>query len=163
MKRRTSLLLAGVLHIGLGSAGIARVAFGQGAAAPTAPDTHVVTAGFGDRAGAANIFTPHVQEIYVGDTVTWQIGGMLEPHTVTFGPPALIDKLAAGFVTPIMQKNSPPIIALNSQAALPTMGHTYNGMGFVNSGLLFGKGKPRRLHALEALKRHLVLGPLGQE
>jgi plastocyanin len=135
------LLLVGVLALGLGSAGSARVASGQGAAAPTAPDTHVVTAGFGDRAGAANIFTPEVQEIYVGDTITWQIGGTLEPHTVTFGPPTLIEKLAAGFVTPIMQKAGPPIIALNSQAALPTMGHTYDGTGFANSGLLYGKGK----------------------
>jgi plastocyanin len=40
-----------------------------------------------------------------------------------------------------MQKAGPPIIALTSQAALPTRGHTYNGTGFANSGFLYGKGK----------------------
>jgi plastocyanin len=135
------LLLAGALALGLGGAGLSRVALGHGAAAPTAPATHLVTAGFGDSGGYANTFAPQVQEIYAGDTVTWQIGGALEPHTVTFGPPALIEKLAAGIVTPIMQKNGPPIIAFNKQAAFPTKDPTYDGSGFANSGLLDGKGK----------------------
>jgi plastocyanin len=135
------LLLAGALALGLGGACISRVALGQGVAAPTAPDTHVVVAGFGDSAAAANVFAPQVQEIFVGDTVTWRIGGTLEPHTITFGPPALIEKLVAGLITPIMQKAGPPIIALNSRAALPTRGHTYDGTGLANSGLLDGTGK----------------------
>lgn len=142
MKYQRTLLFAGMLALGLGSTGITRASVAHRAvAAPTAPATVLVTAGFGDRNGAANIFAPQVVEIYTGDTVTWTIGGALEPHTISFGPRALLDKLAAGIITPVPQKAGPPLIAFNPQAALPTMGHTYGGTGFANSGLLDGKGK----------------------
>jgi plastocyanin len=143
VKHRTSLLLAGVLVLGLSGAGISRAATGPGtvAATPTSPATHLVTAGFGDRGGAANIFAPQVVEIYAGDTVTWTRGGALEPHTVSFGPQALLDKLAAGIIAPVPQQGGAPLMAFNSQAAFPTMSTTYDGTGFANSGILAGKGK----------------------
>jgi plastocyanin len=143
MNRTRTIGLAGLVALSLGGAGIGRAAVGHDAAAPapTIPATYKVTAGFGDRGGAANIFAPQVVEIYAGDTVTWTRGGDLEPHTVSFGPPSLIDKLAAGIMGPVPQKAGPPLIAFNSQAALPTMGTTYAGSGFANSGLLSAKGK----------------------
>jgi plastocyanin len=142
MNRRTaSFLTAGILALGIGGAGITRAAVQQKAATGPVAGNYTVTAGWGDKLGVANIFTPQTLEIYVGDTVTWKVGGSLEPHTITFGPTALLGKLANGFVAPVPQKAGPPIIALNSQAAFPTRGTTYSGTGFANSGLLDGKGK----------------------
>lgn len=147
MKRRTSIVVTTLLVLGLGASGITRAAGAHQAAAPapTAPATYTVTAGFGDRGGAANIFAPQVVEIYTGDTVAWTIGGDLEPHTVSFGPAALLGKLAAGLMRPVPQRGGPPLIAFNSQAAFPTNRTTYDGTGFANSGLLAGKGKTWRL------------------
>jgi plastocyanin len=142
MKRHTPLLLAGVLALGLGGAGIGRAAVQhQHASDPTAPAHYTVIAGWGDNYGAANIFTPATVEIYPGDTVTWKVGGTLEPHTVTFGPMAMLTKLAANITVVMPQKAGPPIIALNPQAAFPTRSTTYDGTGFANSGFLQGKGK----------------------
>jgi plastocyanin len=143
MKRSRSIALAALVALGLGGAGISHAAIGKQAATPTptTPATYKVTAGFGDRVGAANIFAPQVVEIYAGDTVTWTRGGDLEPHTVSFGPQALIEKLATGILAPVPQKAGPPLIAFNSQVAFPTMGTTYDGSGFANSGLLAAKGK----------------------
>src|SRR5262249_46394359 len=126
MNRRTaSFLTASILVLTIGGVGITRAAVQQRAATGPAPGSYTVTAGWGDKLGIANIFTPQTIEIYVGDTVTWKIGGSLEPHTITFGPSALLGRLANGFVAPIPQKAGPPIIALNSQVAFPTRGTTY--------------------------------------
>ncbi|HXT36057.1 MAG TPA: plastocyanin/azurin family copper-binding protein [Chloroflexota bacterium] len=111
------------------------------AAAPTEPTTYTMTAGFGDQGGEANYFAPQTIAIYQGDTITWKVGGDLEPHTIAFGPKALLDRLASGLISPIRQKAGPPVIALNAQAAFPIVGTTYAGTGFANSGILFGKGK----------------------
>jgi plastocyanin len=142
MKRSRTLVLAILVALSLGGAGISHAAIGQQAAtpAPTAPATYKVTAGFGDRGGAANIFAPQVVEIYAGDTVTWTRGGDLEPHTISFGPPRLLDKLAADLLAPVPQQAGPPLLAINSQVALPTRS-PYAGTGFANSGLLGAKGQ----------------------
>jgi plastocyanin len=139
MRRSLSTAVAALLALALCGAGTGRAA-NLRAAAPTSPTTYTVTAGFGDRGGAANVFAPQVLEIYAGDTVRWKIGGALEPHTVSFGPRALLDKLAAGIIVPVPQKAGPPLIAFNPQVATPTMGHTYSGTGYANSGVLDGKG-----------------------
>jgi len=142
MNYHRTLLVAGLLALGLGSAGYTHASTAQRATStPTAPTTYTVMAGFGDRGGEANYFAPQSIEIYSGDTITWKVGGDLEPHTITFGPPALLTKLANGLINPIMQKAGPPIIALNSQAVYPSQGSTYAGTGFANSGMLLGKGK----------------------
>jgi plastocyanin len=143
MKRSRSITVVVLAVVGLAGAGIGRAAVSHDVAvpSPTAPATYRVIAGFGDRGGAANIFAPQMVEIYTGDTVTWTRGGDLEPHTVTFGPPALLDKLAAGFLAPVPQKSEPPLLAVNSQVAFPTRSATYDGHGFANSGLLAAKGK----------------------
>lgn len=140
MRRILPTMSAALLVLGLSAAGVASAAR-TGAAAPTTHATYAVTAGFGDRGGAANIYAPQVIEIYVGDTVTWTIGGELEPHTVSFGPQSLLDKLAAAILAPVSQKAGPPLIAFDSRVALPTMGTTYGGTGYANSGVMAGKGK----------------------
>lgn len=60
----------------------------------------------------------------------------LEPHIVTFGPMALLKQLSHDFVTPMPQKNGPPVLAINAKAFKPTMGHIYDGTGYANSGFL---------------------------
>jgi plastocyanin len=104
-------------------------------AAATA-QTRTVIAGFGDRDGAANVFAPKVVDIYAGDTVTWRLGGALEPHTISFGPRALLQRLAEATVIPVPQRSEPPQVQLNPQVAFPSGGRTYSGSGFVSSGLL---------------------------
>lgn len=140
MRRSLSFTSAALLVLGLTGAAITHAASPR-ASDPTSPATYTVTAGFGDRGGAANIFAPQVVEVYAGDTVMWKLGGALEPHTISFGPLALLNKLSAGLIAPVPQKAGPPLIAFNSQVAMPTMGHTYAGTGYANSGLIQGKGK----------------------
>jgi plastocyanin len=122
--------------------GIARTqAATSHAAAPlTAPQHYTITAGWGNDDYAANIYTPHTIQIYAGDTVTWHNNSLLEPHTITFGPQALLARLAKNSVIPEPQKSGPPSFVVNPQAALPTRRATYDGTGFANSGLL-GKGQ----------------------
>lgn len=109
-----------------------------GAATPASTPVHhyIITAGWGDDDYAANIYTPHTLQIYAGDTVTWRINGLLEPHTISFGPMALLGKLAKNNVKVIPQKSGPPQIILQPQVAFPTRSHSYSGTGFVSSGIL---------------------------
>jgi plastocyanin len=142
-RHRLALICTGTAVLVLG-AGLARAAVQQQPTGPV-PDNYTVVAGWGDHLGVANIFTPATLEVYVGDTVTWKIGGSLEPHTITFGPPKLLDTLASNFVARVPQKVGPPIVALNSMGALPTRGTTYDGVGYANSGLLAAKGQSWKL------------------
>jgi plastocyanin len=77
-------------------------------------------------------FFPQRLTIHVGDTVEWM--GFF--HTVTFGPAALRDQLEKNFVMPMPQASGPPLLTLNPKVAFPSGGATYNGTGFVNSGIL---------------------------
>src|SRR5437763_5505888 len=99
----------------------------------TTTETRTVIAGFGDRVGAANVFAPKVIDIYAGDTVTWRLGGALEPHTISFGPRALLQRLAQATIIPVQQQGGPPQLQLNPQVAFPTAAPTYSGTAFVNS------------------------------
>ncbi|HEY8285243.1 MAG TPA: plastocyanin/azurin family copper-binding protein [Chloroflexota bacterium] len=126
-------VVGGLLVCSLANSGFARAAKPQD---PTSPAKYSVTVGYGDDDFAALTFTPSILHIYVGDSVSWTNRGKLEPHTVTFGPPALIDKLVNGVTVVTPQKAGPPIVSLNPQAAFPSKGSTFNGMGFANSGLL---------------------------
>jgi plastocyanin len=97
---------------------------------------YLITAGWGNDDYAANIYTPNTLRIYAGDSVTWRMGGLLEPHTISFGPLSLLRNLARNSVQVVPQKAGPPQFVLNSQGAFPTPSHTYTGTGFVNSGIL---------------------------
>ncbi len=100
---------------------------------------HIIQAGDGPQASndrtnstTSDAFAPYALTIHVGDTVQW-IGGF---HTISFGPDALIKQLQKSFFMPVPQKNGPPILVLNPKISWPSGGSTYNGMGFVNSGIL---------------------------
>ena len=83
-------------------------------------------------------FTHDPIVIPVGTTVTWTVRDPFEIHTVTFTsgkkPPALI--------IPQPQAGGPPKLLLNPAALTPTTSKTYNGTGYVNSGLLSPPGAP---------------------
>ena len=64
--------------------------------------------------------------------VEW-IGGF---HTVAFGPVTLRDQLEKSFVMPKPQPSGPPMLLINPKVAFPSGTHSYNGVGFVSSGIL---------------------------
>jgi plastocyanin len=133
-------MAAAAAIIGLGS--ITAVVYASGtfshASAPTSPAHFTVVVGGG---GTGNdftntIFTPQVLGIYAGDTVTFLEQGRIEPHTVTFGPKSMLNKLAPTLITPVPNKAGPPTLVFNSKIVLATTRQTYDGKGFANSGIL---------------------------
>ena len=86
--------------------------------------------------GSSLSFTPKYLDVTVGDTVLFKDVDALEPHTISFGPMALLKQLINNQFSPVPQKNGPPLLVANPKAFLPTMGHTYDGTGFASSGLL---------------------------
>jgi plastocyanin len=139
MRRFLPLLAVAVLLISLAPGVITRAArvHARARAGPNAAATHVVSVGFGgDRGGEAIIFTPKYIDVTVGDTVIWRDADGLEPHTVSFGPMAMLKKLAQDNIMPLPHK----LLGLNPKVANATPGNTYDGTGFANSGLLT-KGK----------------------
>ena len=112
-----------------------------GSTAPTSARTYDVTAGYGDDDYAANVFSPKVIQVYVGDTVRWHIGGLLEPHDVAFGPKATLDALAATLQLVVPAKAGPPTVEINPRLVAPTSGATYDGTGLAHSGFM-AKGSP---------------------
>jgi len=101
---------------------------------PTVAHVYRVRSGYDDGTprSAADAFVPEDLMVHVGDTVVWSPGF----HTVSFGPPALLAQLRRDFITPDPRSSGPPVLALNPRVIYPVGGHTYNGTGFVNSGLL---------------------------
>jgi plastocyanin len=79
--------------------------------------------------------------ISVGTTVTWTVNDPFEIHTVTFTNG---DKHLQ-FIIPEPQPNGPPKLELNAAVLTPTKRTTYDGTGYVNSGLLFPAGNPANL------------------
>ena len=86
-------------------------------------------------------FTPQPLRVAVGTTVTWTMQDPFEIHTVTFTsgqkPPAF------EMVQP--QAQGPPKVQLNPVALSPAGGKTYEGTGFVNSGVLYPPEAPANL------------------
>lgn len=156
MTRRLSILLAALLALGLGAAGLTRASAHQHTAtSPTMPATYTVTVGWGQRGSDAVVFTPKWLDIYVGDTVVWRDNDALDPHTVSFGPAALLRKLANNNVTPITQKNGPMLVALNPRVGSPTASAVYTGTGYANSGLM-SQGKTWQLTFPRAGTYHYI-------
>ncbi len=115
---------------------------------PGAGKLYIVQAGDGEAAAndrtnttESTMFFPRALTIHVGDTVEW-IGGF---HTVTFGPDSLRHRLENSVFVQARGKNGESTLAINPQIAFPSGGSTYDGTGYVNSGLLFmlaGKNTP---------------------
>lgn len=73
-----------------------------------------------------------------GTTVTWTMRDRFEIHTITFTS----GQKPPDFIIPEPQSQGPPKFLMNPKAAAPTMTKTYDGTGYVNSGLLFPPGLP---------------------
>lgn len=83
-------------------------------------------------------FTPAPVTVNLGAAVTWKMADPFEIHTVTF----LGGGKAPEFVRVLPQTGGPPKLLLNPPAAAPTMRKSYDGTGYLNSGLLFPPGAP---------------------
>lgn len=86
-------------------------------------------------------FTRDPLVISVGTTVTWTVNDPFEIHTVTFTN----GDNHMQFVMPEPQPNGPPNLELNAAVLTPTKKTSYDGTGYVNSGLLFPVGNPAHL------------------
>jgi plastocyanin len=86
-------------------------------------------------------FTRKPLLISVGTTITWIVNDPFEIHTVTFTNG---DKHLQ-FIIPEPQPNGPPQLELNAAVLTPTKRTSYDGTGYVNSGLLFPAGNPAHL------------------
>ena len=85
-------------------------------------------------------FTREPLVISVGSTVTWTVNDPFEIHTVTFNGDKHLQ-----FIVPEPQPNGPPKLELSAAVLTPTNKKSYDGTGFVNSGLLFPAGNPAHL------------------
>jgi plastocyanin len=86
-------------------------------------------------------FTREPLSISVGSTVTWTVNDPFEIHTVTF----INGDTNMQFIIPEPQPNGPPKLELNAAVLTPTTRTSYDGTGYVNSGLLFPAGNPANL------------------
>ena len=79
-------------------------------------------------------FLPDRLKIGLGDTVRWINEGPLEPHVVTFTSGGEVP----AYIVPEPQDTGPPRLPFNPRHAAPAGAKTYDGTGYVNSGLLGG-------------------------
>ena len=107
---------------------------------PQTAGSHVTVTLVGDRQARFSLlrFTRDPLVIAAGTTVTWTVQDPFEVHTVTFASGGKLPE----FITPQMQSGGPPKILLNAVALTPTSRTTYDGTGWVNSGLLAAPGSP---------------------
>jgi len=80
------LCSAALITTGFGAMERTLAATSHQAVAHNSPTTYHVTADLGTEDFAANIYTPNVHNVYVGDSVVWTDKSALEPHTISFGP-----------------------------------------------------------------------------
>ena len=107
MRRSLSLIAAALLALGLTGAATAHAANPR-ASAPTSAATYTFSCPGGCTHHPAA--SPRASAPTSAATYTWKLGGDLEPHAISFGPRALLDTLAAGFVAPVPQKAGLPLI-----------------------------------------------------
>jgi plastocyanin len=107
---------------------------------PQTTASHVTVPFVGDREARFSLlrFTHDPLVIAAGTTVTWTIEDPFEVHTVTFAGDGKLPE----FFVPQAQPSGPPKLLLSAVALTPTTTTTYDGTGFVNSGLLAIAGAP---------------------
>jgi plastocyanin len=103
--------------------------------------------GYGDQFGLADIsrFSPGTVNVNVGDTITWT-NNTGTPHTVSFfsGLPDI------PLFTPVPNSaGGPPFLAITPSVVLPSGGPTYDGTGYVNSGVISTGGPPTNTFSLK--------------
>jgi plastocyanin len=124
-------VVAGALPLFVGLSTPVAFAAGQVATHRTWNVTVGVQTSNGAISGMA--FTPSAIFVKAGDTIVWTVGSK-EIHTVTFGaPPADTDNEAAeGITNPILNAFE----EIEEQFATPAGGHSFNGVGYYNSGVM---------------------------
>lgn len=96
-KRIASLVLISLIVLTVAPALPARAVNRQSSVHQVVPPEHTILVGVGQREvsqGSTLGYTPKYLDVTVGDTVTWRSIDELEPHTVSFGPMALLKDLA---------------------------------------------------------------------
>ena len=89
-------------------------------------------------------FFPDANTVPAGTTVRFQMAGVNEFHTVTFGPKAFVDPVEKAF----QNKGDPEGAFASDPPGTPvSVTPTSHGNGFVNSGLLVGRGYPKGAHS----------------
>jgi plastocyanin len=107
----------------------------------------VSVGGYGDPFGLSDIsrFSPGTVNISVGDTITWT-NNTGTPHTVSFFSGGTDIPL----FTPVPSAaGGPPFLAITPKVVLPSGGPTYDGTGYVNSGVISTGGPPTNTFALK--------------
>ena len=108
--------------------------FASGSSRPAAaPATWQVQVGAAstDQALQAQAYGPSTLTVNIGDTVTWSLNTFV--HTVTF--------LSGGEHPPEAVPGEGNLLLLNPAVAFPSGGPTYDGSGYVNSGMLQEPGQ----------------------
>src|SRR5262245_63293625 len=126
-------MVLSVIRAFVGTALALAICGGALAAPAHAATTWNVTVGgeSADHALQAQAFLPTQITIDQDDTITWTTGAEFV-HTVTF--------LSGGTAPPVVAPEGNLMIQPTA-TAFPSGGPSYDGTGFVNSGLLEGKGK----------------------
>lgn len=89
-------------------------------------------------------FFPSKNTVPAGSTVKFQMAGVNEFHTVTFGPKAFVDKVERG----LQRKADPEGVYASDPPGTPVSETpTTHGNGYLNSGFLLGSGYPRGPHS----------------
>jgi plastocyanin len=105
---------------------------------PNGTTIYQVKIGYGDGTMAWMRFGPANLNINVGDTVEWTQDDVETPHTVTLTS----GEKEPEMVIPESQAGGPPKLLLNSQVTEPAGGATYSGIGYFNSGFIWGTKVP---------------------
>jgi len=89
-------------------------------------------------------FFPQRLRIHVGQTVTFRVGSMMEPHTITFGPESYTGAIERTLVEPHPVVGGATVLTFNPLGAYPSeppgapliYTGANHGNGFLNSGML---------------------------
>jgi plastocyanin len=125
------------------------------ASLPGGATVHTLAAGAGDAGGMTTLqFLPNTYTVKRGDTVVWSVPDPNEIHTVTFTSGAK----NPDFVDVRPQAAGPPMIVIPANVAGPVGGTTYNGQGYLNSGIIFaGNSFALRIDAPAGTYEYLCL------
>jgi plastocyanin len=109
------------------------------------PAANTVLVGIGTRRGSWLGFAPKRLSVRAGTAVTFRWDGTNEIHTVTFGPRADRDRLAAGFANVTQPLPAEAQYPSDPPGAPVVVTPTAHGNGLVNSGVIFDPTAPDRV------------------
>jgi plastocyanin len=105
---------------------------------PNGITIHKINLGYGDGSIVLMRFFPIDLTINEGDAVEWTRSTVEMPHTISF----LSGSKEPEYVLVEPQPSGPPKFVLNPIVQMPAGGNVYNGTGYFNSGVIWGKMVP---------------------